>query len=566
MDAVSADKNDLSRYAIPLSEARAKAWIDSLSVTDFGESTRRLFYGLVDFNRRVMPPLSRIRIGEKLKPTLDVLIQNLQRHLAYRAFPLPDRGQRIFNLNQSLLLEFAGLYQLAALDMLTRDQGSKRALQISIYRVIDYLGRYLLSSYSVYQRTRETVWHDIHHMFLLACEHNLEAAKFSGGEEDARSIEARYVQINLLSLFRPYSLRQEEAFRVERFVRNVSKMVRIGRELLDDEVSGDFVHAAILNNDEPAIVMPLSDLPHSPTVRVFKMRELLVHLDRLIQESMHENAGALTLPNGLSRNLAKRMAYHLTTVRSRSANRFPSNEKIATVMGMPNVLEVIRSSARKGSAAQQREEDVLFNSMAYGEVGMGLFGAGNDPEDRDAEQELLADRESGIQIWTVINNSIGGYGLHWPHRETSDARVGELVALRNRNDDEHPWMVGAIKWMEYINQQGLYCGVELLAHTAGVLEVQAVENRSLRQKLPQSGLYLPVAEGVRPEPVLILPAYIFQPGDQLLIGLDGKREIIMLGALDECLGGFAYFHYRTVSGDVKGELSDDNFDSLWNML
>ncbi|HPQ95892.1 MAG TPA: hypothetical protein PLN94_09915, partial [Thiolinea sp.] len=453
-----------------------------------------------------------------------------------------------------------------ALDMLTRDQGSKRALQISIYRVIDYFGRYLLSSYSVYQRTRETVWHDIHHMFLLACEHNLEAVKFNSGDEDARSIEARYVQINLLALFRPYSLRQEEVFRVERFVRSISKEVRIGRELLEDEVYGDFVHAVVLNNDEPAIVMPFSDLPHSPTVRVFKMRELLVHLDRLIQDSMHENAGALTLPNGLSRNLAKRMAYHLTTVRSRSANRFPCNEKIATVMGIPNVLEVIRSSARKGSAAQQREEDVLFNSMAYGEMGMGLYGAESDPEDRDAEQERLADRESGIQIWNVINNSIGGYGLHWQQHETSDARVGELVALRNRNDDEHPWMVGAIKWMEYINQQGLYCGVELLAHTAGVLEVEAVENRSLRQKLPLSGLYLPVAEGVRPEPVLILPAYIFQSGDQLVISLEDRREIIMLGALDECLGGFAYFHYRTVSDMAADELSDDNFDSLWNML
>ena len=545
------ERQDISRYTIPLSEGKAKDWIDSLSLTDFGDTTKRVYHGLADLNRRSLPAVVRIRIGERLRPTFDLMLKNLNRHLSSRAFPLPERGQRIFELNQSLLLEFAGLYQLAALDMLTRDELNKRALQVAIYRVLDYLGLYLVSTYSVYVRTRESIWHDIHHMYLLAVERGFEKVKVSDNRQGASTIEERYIQINVLPLFKPYSLRQEEVLRIVRYLESVTSLIKISTEPLNHEANQDFVHAAILNNDEPAVIMPYRDLPHSPTVRVFNLHAVILNLDEQIQEASKDQAAGLILKNGLSRNLLKRMIFHLTTIRNRQFNRFPKEEKVAVVLGMQGVLDAVKLAYQSGSSAQKREEDLLFDNMLYGESGL-VTGS----------KKSLAEASSNMQIWDMINSSLGGYGLKWSHKESSAVRVGELIGLRDISNEQNPWVVGVVKWMESVNKQGLYCGVELLSLKIQALTVKQIENREVATKFPQNGLMLPSVEGLREDPVLILPAYIFQSGDKIIVDLQSREEHVLLSTLDECLGAFAYFRYRMVTDEPKPQEEDD-FSNLW---
>jgi hypothetical protein len=552
----TAEQQDISRYTIPLTESKAKDWVDSLSITDFGDTTKRVYHGLADLNRRSLPAVVRIKIGERLRPTFDLMLSNLNRHLSCRAFPLPERGQKIFDLNQSLLLEFAGLYQLAALDMLTRDEINKRALQTAIYRVLDYLGLYLVSTYSVYVRTRESIWHDVHHMYLLANERGLDKGRVSGAREGASTIEERYIQLNVLPLFKPYSLRQEEVVRIVRYIESVTNLIKLSNEPLNSDGSQDFVHAAILNNDEPAVIMPYRDLPHSPTVRVFNLAGVIVDLDKQIQEISQEHAYSLVLKNGLSRNLLKRMVFHLTTIRNRQFNRFQKDEKVAVVLGMQGVLEALQLAYQGGSSDQKREEDILFDNMLYGEASLASSTKKTVPEPSNSTH---------MQIWDMINSSIGGYGLRWTHKESSAVRVGELIGLRDISNDKNPWIVGVVKWMEYINKKGLYCGIELLSVIVQTLSVKKVLNREVSNKFPQNGLMLPSVDGLRSDPVLILPAYIFQSGDKLLIDLQGREEHVLLGSLDECLGAFAYFRYKIVTTDDK-EKADDDFNSLWAEL
>ncbi|MEZ5534131.1 MAG: hypothetical protein R3F02_00770 [Thiolinea sp.] len=557
MSIAPAERVEFSQYEIPLNEGKAKQWIDSLSVMDAGESTRRVFHGLVDFNRRVVPPLTRIRIAERLHPKFELLRSNLQRHLTCQSFPLSARSQKISDLNQSLLLEYAGLYQLAALDMLNQDMERKKALQVAIFRVIDYLGKYLLSAYTVYARTRETVWHDIHHMYLLASERGLDKLKFS--DEGANSIEERYLQLNMLALCKPYSLRQEEVLRMARYIRENIKSVSVTNEPVHEEMLGNFVHAAILNNDEPAVIMPYGDLPHSPTVRVFNIRKLVMVLDRLIDEVKYEQSAVPVVAGGLSRNLAKRIIFHLTTVRNRQHNRFERDEEIMAVMGMSAVFQVVDNATNKSAGSLRKEEDLLFNSMLYGEQ--------IPDEEEGAEQAMeRAEQESGVRIWHVKNSSVGGYGLHWNNKHSSPAKVGELVGLRDMRQKDNPWMTGVMKWMEYLPKKGLYCGVELLSVETRVCEVEAIHNRQLRNQLPLQGLLLPEIEGLRSEPVLILPSYIFVPGDELKIKSGDQEELsVVLATLDECLGTFAHFHFKIIDPDSE-EKEDDSFAGLWSSL
>lgn len=560
MQSAPAEKTDISLYEIPLNEAKAKQWIDSLSSTDIGETTRRVFYGLVDFNRRMVQPAVRIRIAERLQPKFELLQANLQRHLKSQSFPLPPRSQKISDLNQSLLLEYAGLYQLSALDMINQEAERKKALQVSIFRVIDYLGKYLFSSYSVYSRTRETVWRDIHHMYLLAAERDLEKLKI--GQGVAGSIEERYLQVNLLALCKPYSLRQEEVLRLERFIKENIKSVSLTKEPIQEELLGNFVHAAIMNNDEPAVIMPYGDLPHSPTVRVFNIRDLVVKLNELIGAVNYEHSARLILGNMLSRNLAKRVIYHLTAVRNRQHNRFDCDEKIMVVMGMQPVHQVIENSRIQGDGDTQREEDLLFNNMLYGE---STSAPEENSEEAIQNKLSLKERESGVRIWRIMNSSVGGYGLHWDAPGSSPAKVGELVGLKDLREADNPWMTGVVKWMEYLPKQGLFCGVELLSVETRVCEVNKVFNRTLSHTFPVDGLMLPAIEGLREEAVFILPAYIFVPGDELSVKYGDQEERVALSALDECLGTFAHFNFKVITKEAEVKAQDD-FTDLWDAL
>jgi hypothetical protein len=543
---------------IPFSESKAREWVAALPQADPGETTRRIFHGLIDLNRRAVLPQTRLAISEMLSPVMAMALENLQRHLVARAFPLSQKSQKIFELTQSLMLEFAGSWQVAALDILTKKEGTKKQLQQAIYHAIDYMGKVLLLTYSVYAQSRETLWHDIHHLYLLAAEHGIDKAKLRDANPGAPTIEARYIQMNLLALAKPYSLRQGEVERVMHYFIRHTPLVTISSDA--EGLVGGNVHAAMLNSDEPAVLMPSSDLPHSPTVRVLNLNGLLSMMDADIRKLENGNAATLVLQSGLSRNLAKRVIFHLTAVRNRSFNRFPKKEKIGMVTRMKDVLPVVRDLQKQDAGVSTEEEDMLFNVFVSGDYGSEeeVRRAVIAPQVKEAEG-------ARIQTWKVLNSSVGGYGLCWEGKEESGARVGEIVALRDLTNDTSVWMIGVIKWMEFVRETGLCCGVELLSTKAMVLTVKQVTNRTLRQKLPVDGLMLPSIVGIRPDPALVLPAYIFQPGDEICLEFAEREERVRLILLDECLGAFAYFRFTTLAEKALDDEEDD-FTSLWQSL
>lgn len=91
---VTAEVSEQAPQLIPHTEAKAKVWVANLPITNPGETTKRLFYGLVDLNRRVLPVATRIAIGEMLIPAM--ALEALQRHL-WREPSLTAKTQKILN-------------------------------------------------------------------------------------------------------------------------------------------------------------------------------------------------------------------------------------------------------------------------------------------------------------------------------------------------------------------------------------------------------------------------------------------------------------------------------------
>jgi hypothetical protein len=545
------------------SVSQAKNWVQDLPLTNMGEVTRVLYQSLVALNQHPLAPAVRIEITEVLLPYVNIALENLDRHFSTRSFPLPERSQKVFDLKQALQLELAGSYQLAALDMLTRGGDSQKRLTVAIGRAIRYMGRTLVNSYGIYVKSKPNIWHDIHHLYLLACEnlvHQKPIPESADGRSEPFTIEAYYKLFNLVALGVPNSLRQGEIDRLEKFFASVINTV----DILDDvdSIKGDYAHIALLNSDEPAALMPASEVLNSPTSRIFDVSKIEDILKDFIKMTANSSFGLHEDQPMLNRGLANRLLSRLTSSSSRKNKRFDRDDVAGVVMRLSDVFSVVAVSGTTEESIEETSsaEDDLYEKLSYGEA------ASSPWVDIDIETSL-EDADIEIQPWYIDNSSAKGYCFRQKVIEPSSARVGEVLALRDPSDQSDNWQIAVIRWMDFYRDKGLCFGAELLSPRAISISISAILNREVPQRLPINGLMLPKIEAIRDAPSLLLPGHMLLVEDILKINIGNREEQVQLIAIDECLGSFAYCQYIVLDQkESEPEEQESDFSDVWDFI
>ena len=560
-DIVKADKKRVKQVEIR-SVSDARKWVDELPLTDMGEVSRRVYNGLSKLNNTALPPQVRIDIAEVVLPYIKMTLENLDRHFLSRSFPLPVRSQKIFELKKAILLEAAGSYQLAALDMLTKHSASKKSLLIAISRAIRYMSLVLINGYANYANIDKSIWHDIHHLFLLACENKLQhkvVPKKGDIYGEEVSIEDNYKLINLIALAVPNTLRPNEVAKISDFFKScIDKVSLISNP---DNVKSKYAHIALLNSDEPATLMPISDLVNSPTSRIFDLSKVIGIIDKFISDSEDTDLGTHHSWPMLTHTLAKRLNYVLTTIRNRRYKRFPREDKASMVIRLVDIIEIIRENDPEtffDEVNADIEEDNIYEALAS-EEGVSSPWASIDYE------ALAEEREVNIHTWTITNSSAGGYGLKQIKPEASPARVGELVAIKDPKDRTGAWQIAVVRWMNSFRNVGLQIGIELLSQHAMTIEINAIVNRKIPQKLPLEGVLLPTIDGARDEANIILPSFIFKSEDELLVTLGAREQTLTITSINDTVGNFSHISFET-SDIQEEEDSDNSFEDIWEFL
>ncbi|MCK5917788.1 MAG: hypothetical protein KAG34_05155 [Cocleimonas sp.] len=553
----SANKNN---NKIPHSASQARSWVNDLPLTNMGEVTKRLYKTLIALNQQPLPAQVRIDIGDVLLPFVSMSLDNLNRHFSSRSFPLLDRSQKVFDLKQALQLELSGLYQLATIDMLTKGPLVPKKLLISIGRSIKYMSGTLINSYSIYNKNKANVWHDVHQLYLFACENNIQLQAIpdkSDAQAEKLSIEEHYLFVHLIALSIPNSLRQGEITRLESFYKQIISQVKIVKST--DNITSKYAHIALLNSDEPAALMPVSDIVSSATSRIIDTSNIIDILNNFIVETTHSTLRLNKNYPMLNHGLAKRLTSTMTNARSRKHKRFERDDKAGLVIRLKDVIEVVRCTQTDSVVLENAEEDEVYDQLNFGETVASPWsdlGVETLEEEHDVE----------IQTWKIKNSSASGYGLCQHEKEQTSARIGEIVGIKDPADDSDQWQILVIRWMDYYRgKKGLCFGAELLSSKAMSIRIDTVENRKLTQTLPVEGLFFPSIEGVHEEPRLILPGHMFKVEDILTLQFSAREEKIQLMKIDECVGVFAYCHFKVVE-NKQVEEKEDNFDEVWDFI
>ena len=563
MSQLSSPSKKKTDAALLTSVSQAKSWVQDLPLTNMGEVTRVLYQSLIALNQHPLPPAVRIEITEVLLPYVNIALENLDRHFSTRSFPLPERSQKVFDLKQVLQLELAGSYQLAALDMLTRGGDSQKRLTVAIGRAIRCMGRTLVNSYGIYVKTKPNIWHDVHHLYLLACENMIQhkpIPKSVDGKSEPFTIEAYYKLFNLVALGVPNSLRQGEIDRLEKFFASVVNTVQILDDV--DSITGDYAHIALLNSDEPAALMPASEVLNSPTSRIFDISKIEDILKDFIKITANSSFGLHEDQPMLNRDLAERLLSRLTSSSSRKNKRFDRDDVAGLVMRLNDVFSVVAASGMTEDSEEEttNAEDDLYEKLSYGEA------ASSPWVDIDIESSL-EDADVEIQPWYIDNSSAKGYGFRQKVIEPSSARVGEVLAIRDPQDESEKWQVAVIRWMDFYRDKGLCFGAELLSPKAVSVSIKAIVNREVPQRLPINGLMLTKIEAIREAPSLLLPGHMLSVEDVLMIDIGSREQKVQLIAIDECMGSFAYCEYIVLDLDeIETDEPESDFSGVWDFI
>jgi len=596
--------------ATPNQPRKLKKVLSALPNANMGELTKQTFLILRDLNRQTMPNKQRLENLEMIRVLAREIFINLKKYFINRTLPLPEKSQKIVNLNQSILQELIYGYEIIAYEAANKIDAKidDKTLSIAICRAINYLSEMLLRSSEVYEPCAKNLWSDVHQLYAFAESRDLTENTVIDNERDPDklSIANSYKQILLFSLARPIALRQRDSKRVFKELFEWANYARIQRDASANMI--DNVFCMRINEDTAPAYLTEADLDENITTRTMDASKLVAHVKELIAERSKQKQ-KITLGDDIPLETLNALVASWGVSAKRRFSRADRKGHINVAIGLSNSAKAIRDSFKaektidttsgfvRTSASTKQDPDFTLETinhpeedddsyMTHTEVG----AAENNAWDMVAKGRTLTDTyaneqktklEGGLKQqhkkadshWKIVNISAGGYCLRWNSDDTSKAQIGEIIALQEFDSkDNFEWRIGAIRWMQFTQEHGLEIGVQVISPKVVTATAQRVNRPN---EIPFECLMLPGVKALKQASSTILPAHAFKTNDKLIVQILENKINITLGETKEHTGSFTQFTYKNSEVDKRikkqakkeeASKNKDDFDELWSSL
>ena len=596
--------------ATPNNPRKLKKVLSELPNSNMGELTRQTFIILRDLNRQTMPNKHRLENLEMIRVLTRDIFNNLKKYFINRTLPLPEKSQKIVNLNQSILQELIHGYEIIAYEASNKIDSSvdDKTLSIAICRSLNYLSEMLLRSSEVYESCPKSLWFDAHQLFEFAESRKITSKVVAdkNSEHKKTTIENSYKQLLLFILARPTALRQRDSERVFIKLYEWSQLADIGHHMNEDQFDRAFI--VRINEDKQPYYLSKCDLKDTSPFRILDPTRLVTHIKEKVDQ-MSQEKQKLAVGDAIPLETLQALANSWGECAKRRFSRAERHGHINVAIGLSNSVKAISDSFKKEtrvdastgfirSAAEKRqdpdftlesmpENNDLSSYMTHTELNdndnnsWDMVAKGRALTDAyDKQQKLLNDEEQlkehqarADSHWQVVNISAGGYCLRWNSDDTSKAQIGELISLQEFDaNNNFEWRIGVIRWMQFTQENGLEVGVQVISPKVTTANARRV-NRP--KEAPFDCLILPEIKALQQSPSTILPSHAFKPGDKLMVQIMENKLGITLVETREHTGSFTQFTYNNTEVDqrikkqVKKEEASkkkDDFDELWSSL
>jgi len=595
--------------AVPNQPRKLKKLLSTLPNSNMGELTKQTFLILRDLNRQTMPGKQRLENLEMIRILAREIFNNLKKYFINRTLPLPEKSQKIVNLNQSMLQELICGYEIIAQEANNTPTAKidDKTLSTAICRAINYLSEKLLRSSEVYEPCPPNLWRDAHQLYAFAESRALAENIVIDKERKIEkiTIENSYKQILLFSLARPIALRQRDSERIFNELFEWSKYASIQREASKNMV--DDIFCMRIHEDTAPRHLAEADLATDVTIRTLNTNKLVAHIETLIAEKSKQKQ-KITLGEDIPLETLNTLVASWGTIAKRRFSRADHSGGINVAIGLSHSAKAIRNSLKtdenfdtksgfvRTSASTKQDPGFTLESISTDEEDSGYMthtevgAAENNSWDMVAKGRTLTDtyaneqktvledkvkqRQKNIDShWEIVNISAGGYCLHWNSDDTSKAQIGEIISLQEFDSKGNfEWRIGVIRWMQFTQKHSLEIGVQVISPKVLTATAQRVNRPN---EIPFECLMLPGVKALNQASSTILPAHAFKTDDKLVVQLLKNKIEITLSTIKEHTGSFTQFTYKNTDVDKRirkqakkeeANKNKDDFDEIWSSL
>ncbi len=597
-----------------LDQKETQAWFEALPMANIGETARRVFNTLIEFNRIEVPDLLRARTVEKFRPPVEYITNNLLKYYIDVGLPLSLKGGKTAALARELQKELAISYKIIVERMIAGDSSNfdRRLLVIALHRTLHYLGQSLLQSALVYTTWPEGIWREINSVYAYASQNGIHdvPVKPDDGRDAAASttIEDQFKALMLFASATPHRLRQSHArllyahledwssdttilaeddggtslgrFNVDLWadsapVHNALRTPVPGkriaildvRELLK-RLRSDFENAPwdsrkVLQSGKPVVTRPLLRLLilawSRPPDRRFVRTKL--NFDLHVVAGLHAIYGNLQADEQPPYATYRTPLFTLEEVDKPS----PSRNKIQWSSGSLEEVSLAPLDSNLASDSMFRES---FLVGSRGPVPPVLPPQEVEPPEDKPLPEIAETEPHTVK---TINESAGGYCIRWQGDHIPRVKIGELIGVESPQD-RRKYGLGVVRWMKQQPDQSLELGLEVISTRCAAADVREAESSSTRNRAPSYKCLIinDTDPGSDATASLVMSAMNLQTGVDLMLAMSGREQLIRLIKLVEFSSAFARYQFEFVKTEDEANIADgrpdDEFSDLWNNL
>jgi len=507
--------------SFPVQPDGVNTWLSKLNPTRSNSDVMEVYRGLRHSNRLHNDLNRRRAIITCFIPTLRELNSSLMEICQAQPLPLTTEFQRSAQLLDGLLREEAFAFKILLADSAQpRGDDVRRAMQA--------LSRQAECRIHGYRRIPESLLQDANQLYALAEEFSLLDSK---PEEDNLSSAEHYKYILLLTLADTQQHRVRQLAPLLEFLKHNASVLRI-RNKAPNETNRSINFAVHLDHGARPVPATTLIAESHQRVRWVNLASILTRVDVQLAKARSIET-ALLGSESLDRQSFARLRVTLARSRSRRTQRGIVHDKKTIMFGHKSICAHLHLNTAKTASIEAENATTDF-AASY--------------EAMDKAADVLHQQEE--QNWVTINESAQGMCLYSADCRAGMVQVGELISIEAQELDTAAYikgkssaLIGVVRWVRAGEGSALRIGIEFLAK--GVLPVGISRTHSddivaddamiIACKVKQSVLQ-----------TILLPAYLYQPGDRLSVSLKGKTRQVKLNQSLQNNGLFSHFSLQDV--------------------
>lgn len=384
-----------------------ESWLRGLPDDNPIDSAYALMRQVVALRKADLAVRTQLKLLDQLREKGESLLPLIESQLNLAPLPLPTVLQRSVVAANALLKELAANYTAIAATLSGRwyVMGSSKPLRDVIVFGLRLNLRRLKLAYRVYARGSRSAWVSLHRLYGIAQTAGVATQR---SEYQEHTAEQLYVKALLLAFAEPARLAPGDLDQVRFYLDRYGSLARL--EPASAATNDGKAHAAFLVRPSEArpgqSLLKRRDEELQPDDRILYcaplVDRLLSQIDGLKNDVLPSRLGLpKTAGEGRYLTLLRSLAQCWSAPATRRYARTRFHPRVDVVVGFSTLWRFLG-----GGAYQRRSDDAVARSAPSGDM----------------------------TEWTVSNESPDGFALRYVSGNTSEVRVGEVVAVRPRDN------------------------------------------------------------------------------------------------------------------------------------